>query len=353
MRVLVVQTAYLGDLVLTTPFLRELRRVAPAAAVDLWTTPTGAALFSPLPWVDTVLVHDKRDSRPWWRGLGGRARSLRERRYDVVVAAHRSLHSALLVRASGASTRIGFSGGQASWAYNRRVPWHAERHAVRRYLELARPLGGDPEGADPAPALRLEPRARQRVEALLRAHEVATERPLVCVAPGSIWNTKRWMTAGFSAVVDGARRRGLQPLLIGTAAERALCLDVACGCRVPPPVLAGSTSIPELAALLARAEALIANDSGPGHVASAVGTPVVTIFGPTVPDFGYAPRGERNHTVEHPDLDCRPCDRHGPAVCPRGHFRCMREIGPAQVLEALDRLLSDRAAGQAQAVRPG
>jgi heptosyltransferase-2 len=105
-------------------------------------------------------------------------------------------------------------------------------------------------------------------------------------------------------------------------------------------VLAGRTGIPELTALLARSRALLVNDSGPGHVASAVGTPVVAVFGPTVPAFGYTPYGAANRVVEHPDLECRPCDRHGPQVCPLGHHRCMRDLPPERVIAALAGVLS-------------
>src|SRR5262249_39514679 len=104
-------------------------------------------------------------------------------------------------------------------------------------------------------------------------------------------------------------------------------------------VLAGTTDVRDLVALLARARALVVNDSGPGHVASAVGTPVVSIFGPTVPAFGYTPFGGRNVIVEHDGLTCRPCDKHGPQVCPLGHHRCMKEIPPVRVIEGLARVL--------------
>lgn len=100
-------------------------------------------------------------------------------------------------------------------------------------------------------------------------------------------------------------------------------------------MLAGKIGLGDLAALLARARALVVNDSGPGHVASAVGTPVVAVFGPTVPAFGYTPWGERNTIVEHPALTCRPCDSHGPQVCPLRHHRCMTEIPAERVIAAL------------------
>ena len=138
-------------------------------------------------------------------------------------------------------------------------------------------------------------------------------------------------------------------MLIGLASEKELCQEVASACSFKIPVLAGETSVPQLAALLAQAEILVSNDSGPAHVASAVGTPVVSIFGPTVPAFGYTPFGVDRVVIERRELDCRPCDRHGPRRCPLGHFRCMREIDSREVVRGIERLLA--AGGRAGAKR--
>ena len=117
------------------------------------------------------------------------------------------------------------------------------------------------------------------------------------------------------------------------------------------PVLAGSTAVPELVALLARARLVVANDSGAAHVASAVGTPVVSIFGPTAPELGYAAYGPATLVVEQAGLVCRPCGRHGSKRCPLGHFRCMRELTGETVLESVDALL--RATSREPPEEPG
>jgi heptosyltransferase-2 len=222
------------------------------------------------------------------------------------------------------------------------VPWSAAEHAVRRYLALARPAGGDPAAADPRPEVPLLADARERAVALLAEAGVVDGEPLLAVAPGSIWGTKRWLPEGFASVVRSAADRRLIPVLVGPASERPLCDEIIRAAGARAANLAGRCLIPELAAVLARARALVSNDSGAGHVASAVGTPVVTIFGPTVPAFGYAPFGGDHRIVEHETLPCRPCDRHGPEVCPLGHFRCMREVGADRVLEALDEVIGAR-----------
>jgi heptosyltransferase-2 len=158
-------------------------------------------------------------------------------------------------------------------------------------------------------------------------------------APRSGPPPKPWSPTGFAAVAAAASRLGLRPVLLGSPDERELCEAVALGSGVRPPVLAGRLEVAGMVALIERARALVANDSGPGHVASAVGTPVVTIYGPTSPEHGCAPWGDDHRAVAIDGLACRPCSRRGPRACPLGHFRCMRELAVPRVLAAVEALL--------------
>ncbi len=341
-RILVVQTAWLGDVVLTTPLLRELRRVEPGAHITVLTTPLGLETLSGFPHVNATVALDKRGRdrgvAPTWR-LASR---LSRAGFDVAIAAQRSFRTGLLVWSSRARERVGFEGARGAWAYTRKIPWVKEHHAVRRYLALSAPVGGSPERADPTPELPVGDETRESVLSVLAEEGVAAGEALLALAPGSIWGTKRWTPEGFAEVARAGRSRGLRPVLVGSPADRELCERIASLAGEGAVVLAGTTSIPEMAAVLSMSRALVTNDSGPGHVASAVGTPVVAVFGPTVPAFGYTPYGEANRIVAHPGLECRPCHPHGPAVCPLGHHRCMREIGAERVIAVLDEVLRAR-----------
>lgn len=339
MRVLVVQTAFLGDVVLTTPLLRELRRAQPRARVTVVATPAGVEALRGLPWVDEHVAYDKRGADRGVAGFLRLARSLRRVRFHVGIAAQRSARTGLLLSLARVPERVGFQGAPGRWAYTRRVPWLRGEHAVRRYLELSRAVGGDPARADPRPELAVSEASRENVARLLQSRGVSAGEPILVVAPGSVWGTKRWTAEGFAELVRAVRSRGLRAVLVGSSGERSLCATILESAGGHGVSVAGETSVADLAALVARARAVVANDSGPAHVASAVGTPVVTIFGPTVPAFGFVPWGDSTRVVEHPNLSCRPCSTHGPRTCPLGHHRCMREIPAARVLEALDVLL--------------
>lgn len=340
--VLVLQTAFLGDVVLTTPLLRELKRVHASRPLTVVATPLSCEILAGLPFIDRVVAFDKagKDAGPF--GTWRLASALRLERPAVAVAAQRSFRTGLLALFSGAPLRVGWSGASGGFAYTARVPWRAEDHAVQRYLALAGPAGGDPAHADLRPEIHVSDAQRERAATRLRDAGVSDAPARLALAPGSIWGTKRWTPAGYAEVARAARGRGLAVVLLGSKGERSLCEQIAAEAG-GGLVLAGELPLPETAAVLASCSALIANDSGLGHVASAVDVPVVTIFGPTVPAFGYAPYGERNRVVQHEALACRPCHRHGPEVCPLGHHHCMVELPAARVLATLDEVLAARA----------
>ena len=319
--VLVIQTAFLGDVVLTTPLLAALAERH--GAVDVVTTPAAAPLLETHPAVRTVVRYDKRGAE---RGLGGMwrlGRRLHRQKYARVVLPHRSWRSAALALLSGARERIGFADSPAAITYTHRVPRATRGHEVERLLALAAPAGH-------APPVRLELTVEDRAAAddWLRHHGVA-ER-FVALAPGSIWGTKRWPGyAELAAALDAPI------VVVGGPEDAPLAGQVAAAAPRRSHSAAGALSLRASAALIERAAVLVTNDSLPLHLATAVGTPIVALFGPTVPAFGFGPRGARDRIVEHASLGCRPCSAHGPAICPLGHHRCMREVSVESVAAAV------------------
>jgi len=331
MQILVVQTAFLGDVVMTTPLLRELRRVHPDSRLTVLTTRTGREALSNFPHVDRLLVLDKRWRVSGLRSFARLAWLLRSESFDIAIAAQRSSRTGQLLWISGAPLRVGFEGAAGAWAYHQQIPWNGESHAVRRYLDLSSAVGGDPAEANPRPELAIDSTADARMARLLVDEGLHEGQPFVCVAPGSRRATKRWTRAGFAKVISAATAEGLPAVLVGTTSERDLCVRLAAESSSGAVVTAGRTGVRDLIALVARASVVLANDSGTAHVASAVGTPVVSVFGPTSPADGRTPFGSIHRIVERGNLDCRPCGTHGHRFCPRLHFRCMREIDPAEV----------------------
>ncbi len=329
---LVIQTSFLGDVVLTTPLLVQLANRGP---VDVVTTPASAPLLANHPAVRTVIPYDKRGADRGLLGLWFLARRLRAARYDVAFLAQGSGRSAALALLAGIPTRLGFSTSAGRLLYTKRVAYRDDLHHAARLLMLARPNGREPTPAELRPSLAPGAREREAVDELLRAQGVGTGQRLVGVAPGSVWGTKRWpYYAELARELSGDAR----VVVLGSADDAPLAAAIVAA--VPDAVNAtGRLSLLASAELIGRCATLVTNDSAPMHLASAMGTPTVALFGPTVPEFGFGPLAPRASVVGHDTLPCRPCDRHGPQRCPLGHHDCMRQLPPALVAERARALL--------------
>ncbi|MBA3345737.1 MAG: lipopolysaccharide heptosyltransferase II, partial [Gemmatimonadales bacterium] len=319
---LVIQTAFLGDVVLTTPLLAALAQRY--GAVDVVTTPAAAALLETHPAVGRVIRYDKRGADRGWRGFRRLASELGERRYSRCYLPHRSWRSAALALLAGVHERTGFAGGAASITYTTRVSRPRAGHEVERLLALA----GRRNAADYPVSLALTSDDDAAADRWLEDRSIASG--FVAFAPGSIWGTKRW-----PYYPELAAALAVPVVVIGGTDDAELAERVRARAPGRAHAAAGALTLREAAALIRRASVLVSNDSAPLHLATAVGTPVVALFGPTVPEFGFGPRGDRDVVLGHPDLACRPCSAHGPQVCPLGHHRCMRELSVETVLSAV------------------
>ena len=331
---LVIQTSFLGDTVLTTPLLAQLANRGP---VDVVTTPASAALLANHPAVRTVIPYDKRGSERGLRGLFRLARRLRHTGYDLALLAQGSWRSATLAWLARIPSRVGFNTSAGRLLYTTRVPYRDDLHHAARLLMLGRPNGREPTAEEMRPSLAPGDAERATVDALLARHGAVAGERMVALAPGSVWGTKRWPYYPELAQLLAPQAR---VVVIGSSSDAPLAGAVMAA--EPTAIdVTGELSLLASAELIGRCAVVVTNDSAPLHLASAMGTPTVAIFGPTVPDFGFGPLSPRASVVGEDTLTCRPCDRHGPQHCPLGHHRCMRDVAPTLVAErALTLLLN-------------
>jgi heptosyltransferase-2 len=333
---LVIQTSFLGDVILTTPLIAELAQRGP---VDVLVTPGGAAALANNPNIRTVIPYDKRGtygaSLTTWQTV----KELRARRpYEAAYLAQGSFRSGVLAMLTGAKERIGFASSTGRALYTTELPYRPERHHAERLWSLAMSECADPPTRDQIrPRLYPSDEDRRKVDGLLRQSGSSGD-PIVALAPGSAWGTKRW-----PYYVELAKRLSddYRIAVIGSNADSAIAAAI--GEALPPETVINAVGLLPLlgsAELIGRAQAIVTNDSAPQHLASAMGTPTLTIFGPTVPEFGFGPLAERNAVAGHEGLTCRPCDRHGPRRCPLGHWRCMRELTPEYISSLLTEVLN-------------
>ena len=333
----VLQTSFLGDMILTTPLIA---RLAERGAVDVVATPANAGVLANHPAVRQVLVFDKRGADAGVAGLWRMAERLRACNAQTAYLAQGSLRTAALARLAGIPRRIGFATSPGRVLYTSHVPFRRDLHHAQRLWQLGSKLD-DASAPTVRPSLYPGPVDVAHVETLLRAHGVAMNEPLIALAPGSAWATKRWPSfdALAARLANDDMLRSHRVVVVGAASDGPLARAVLDALRARGVTSAidatGRLSLLGSAALLSHAKMLVTNDSAPLHLASAMNTPTVALFGPTVPSFGFGPLSERHVIVEQHGLVCRPCHAHGPQQCPLGHWKCMREITSETVVAAV------------------
>ena len=327
-------TNWVGDAVMTVPALRELRRLLPRARVTLATRPWAEGIFAGADFIDDFLVTQNSSSKP--AALFREAREWRARRFDLAVLFPNSFAPALVAALARVPLRVGYATQGRAPLLTQRVAvpaWRGERHEVFYYLhlvaELERRLYGSTtaETRDPDTELRVTDARLREAEVLLLENGALRGRPLVAVCPGSTNSrAKRWPAERFAAVADLLHEKvGAEIVLVGAAEELEISKEVMRHMRARPVVLTGKTDLAQTAAVLKAADLLVTNDTGPAHVAAAVGCPVVVIFGPTNP-VTTRPFSDRVQIVRRPP-DCAPCMLRD---CPIDH-RCMTAVTPEDV----------------------
>ena len=337
---------WVGDAVMTIPALRELRRLFPQAHLTLATRSWAKGLFAGAEFIDELQVHDGSGLR----SVVQQVREWRKRSFDLAVLFPNSLETALVASLARVPLRIGYAtdGRQALLTHPLQLPeWRSYKHEVFYYLQIVAELewlikheqtflNTEPDGS-----LDISSGRKTAARDFLRIHGVGSindGRVLVALCPGSINSrAKRWPTERYAALGDRLiDELQAEVILIGSPGEADVSREVSGQMRNQPVVLTGQTDLAELVAVLTQVDLLITNDTGPAHIASALGQPTLVIFGPTNPltTRPFSPNGE---IVREPP-DCAPCMLRD---CPIDH-RCMTAITPDDVFERAQTILSDK-----------
>lgn len=339
-RILIVRTDRMGDVILSTPVIRALREAFPNAFLAMMVRPEYRSLIEGHPDLDAVIPYDKDGSERGWLGNWRFIQRLRRYELDTAVILHSTNRVILIAWMAGISRRIG---------YARRLPWllthrlayvkkYGDRHEWEYNLDLLKLLGIVPR---PHPIfVPVDPVAKGRVEAFLRGQGMVPDRPLVAIHPGASCPSKRWPADRFAAVADRLiERYRVQVVVVTGPDQREVGQSVLRKMRHWAIPAFGTLALPDLAALFQKSRCLISNDSGPVHLAAAVGTPVVAIFGRWgggLSAVRWGPVGN-HHQVLHRDVGCRPCLAHR---CPIG-FLCLEAISVEEVVAAAKRWVSE------------
>jgi heptosyltransferase-2 len=325
-RILVIQTAFIGDVVLATAMLENLHAAYPSAKIDILIRGGAQELFMDHPYIHQVHIWDKKNNK--YQHLFEIIQTIRGIKYDVVINVQRYLATGIITVLSGATKTIGFDKNPLGFLFSETVKhlFGAALHETSRNHALLASLTTAPL-AKPA----LYPSA---------ANFVAVQKwqaaPYICMSPGSVWETKKMPAQNWIHLIN-AVPANYTIFLMGAPNEKDLCEEIRSGSsRGDVFNIAGQLSLLEAAALIKGAQLNYVNDSAPMHLASATNAPVAAIYCSTIPAFGYGPLSSTQFIVETLEpLPCKPCGLHGKTACPLGHFKCGHTITTAQLLAPL------------------
>lgn len=325
--VLLIQTAFIGDVILATALLERLRQTEPNTPVDFLVRKGNEALVEQHPHVRDVLVWDKKGHK--YRDLWRLLRLIRTRDYARVITLQRFASTGLLTAFSGAPERIGFDKNPFSFAFTQVTPHLMGQgiHEVTRNLHLL-----NPRAEAPLTPPRLFPTPADEATAA----PYAAQGPYICIAPTSVWFTKQFPEQQWEKLLR-ALPAHYGVYLLGAPADKATCERLRqASDRANVVNLAGQLSLLASAALMRGAVLNYVNDSAPMHLCSSVGAPTCAVFCSTVPFFGFGPLSPFSRVVQIEEaLECQPCGLHGYPKCPLGHFYCAHGIRTQQLIEAL------------------
>lgn len=302
--ILVINVNWLGDVIFSLPAYRALKARYPLARVSAMCAPRVADVLRGCPWVDDVFEFDEKGRERSLRARLDAVRQLRSRGIDAAFFIHSSLTRRILVWMAGIPRRVGYNSkdGGRFLTESYPSPDPDTTHRSDMYVGLFASAGISIE--DNRCQMQINPSALSKARQLLARHGVPSDQPFVVVNTGGNWDLKRWSKERFAELVRRlSADYGRSVVIPGAANDVALARDIALTSGVHPVVLAGQTGLPELAAVMSLAECVISNDSGPMHLAAAVGANVVAIFGPTRPEI-TAPRGVGGHRVLFKEMGC-------------------------------------------------
>jgi ADP-heptose:LPS heptosyltransferase len=328
---LIIQTAFIGDVVLATGLIEKLHEFFPDAEIDFLLRKGNEQLLTGHPFLHEILIWNKKQNKQ--KNLLRMLSRIRRNRYDKVINVQRFFATGVLTAFSGAKESIGFDKNPLSFLFSKkikhRVGGDQAVHETLRNLALIREFTND---ATYKP--KLYPSAAD-----YNAVEEWMQSKFITISPASVWFTKQFPASQWISFI-GNIPAGFTIYLLGGPGDMALCESIReISRRRDFKVLAGSLSFLQSAALMSRASMNYVNDSAPMHFASAMNAPVTAIYCSTVPEFGFGPLSDIRHIVEidHP-LYCRPCGLHGYAACPEGHFKCALEIKQEQLNKTLPQI---------------
>jgi len=339
-KILIIQTAFLGDVILALPMVQTIKKHLPGSEIDFLCVPGNESVLTGHPSLKNAIPYDKKGGDKLDKFIEVLS-EIRENEYDVIVCPHRYTRSALLTYYSEANTRIGFNRNSLSFLLTKKVPYLFNAHEIHRNLELAKAVPGinfDEEKVSLKP--ELFPSVDDETYILDLLNQIDKNR-LITIAPCSRWFTKQFPEEKTIALIKLLIKNGYSAVLIGGNEDTVYCNKVEKEISDKMLInLCGKTSPIQSYLVIKNSKALVTVDSAAQHIGAAADTPIILIYGSTNRSFGFYPLTSKNKIIEINDLDCRPCTDHGRESCPQSHFNCLNDIEIENIYKSINEVVT-------------
>lgn len=314
-RILIIQTAFLGDVILATPVVSELKRIYPDSTIDVLVKKGNESLLTDNPKIEVVYSFDKAQGK--YSAMRTLIRQFQKNKYDLVINLHRFASSGIIAGFSKGKKKYGFKKNPFSFMYTKKFEHTIGdgTHEVERNLSLIKEFG----------AKKLVRPELFPASSDFKSVDPYQIEPYICIAPASVWYTKQLPVEKWNELIE--KNEDKRIYLLGGPSDQELCASII---KEHPALnimsLAGELSLMQSAALMKDAVHNYVNDSGPLHITSAMNANVTAYFCSTIPGFGFGPLSENSTIKQVENLECRPCGLHGHKECPKGHFKCGKSM---------------------------
>ena len=336
MKILVIQTAFPGDAILTLPMIQKLYEENDNSTIDVLAIPATRIIFEHSRYVNDVIIYDKKGKDESIISFLGFIKRIRKQKYEMVVSPHRSSRSSLIAYFSGAEQTVSFDKSSLPFLYKTLCHYENRDHEVKRNLSLINyDVSGDKWKI--LPEIFITEEIEKKVSTFIAGWE---KDKIVAIAPGSVWATKRYPVEFFAEIIKMLAADELKIVIIGGKEDEKTGQELVSINPSQVKNLAGQFNIIESIALLRKSCLLISNDSAPAHMGMAADIPVLAIFCSTIPEFGFYPYNTAGKSISLDGLYCKPCGIHGYQKCPESHFKCGYDLSPSIVMAEAGKILS-------------
>lgn len=336
-KILFIQTAFLGDAILSLPAIQKLKELNSSMNIDVLCIPETKVIFESSMCVNEAIVVDKKGKHKSIFKTYSLVSVLKNNGYNRIYSAHRSFRTALIVLLLGVRESYGFDNSNLMHVYKNLITYDINKHEVQRNLDLVG-ISYDDKSWKIPPKLTVNDSVKSKVSEFVYANNLSNG--FVAISPGSVWETKRYPIEYFRVIIKHFIDKGNKVVVIGGKSEETLCDNLING-NENVFNAAGKFSVIESIELLKFSKLLISNDSAPTHMAMSAEIKTLTIYCSTIPEFGFYPYNDLSLSISFNDLKCKPCGIHGYQECPIKTFDCGLKLLPEKVILKAEEILGE------------